>query len=144
MADPNNLIQASFSQIHGHYHDIVGEAFLVNQQNADILPRTYRIEFFIYLRLNEVVSDIRYADVSNGLSATENGIQTVWVTTSHVTEEGQHNEGRWLGYEFEITKEIPEVLVLEFDVNDTDTDPKPKVILEDPLEVDPDDGTGSV
>ena len=41
--------------------------------------------------------------------------------------------------DFEITKFVPDALVLEFSVNDSDTDPKPKVIFEDPIEIDPAD-----
>ncbi|GAB5525496.1 MAG: hypothetical protein Roseis2KO_33680 [Roseivirga sp.] len=144
MTDQSKQKKVKFSQIVGHYHNVIGEAFLLNEKNADVLPRTYKVEFFIFLRPGEAVVEIEYTVLQHGEAATDDTtVQQVNITTTNQEPVGKPGEGEWLGYEFEISKNMPELLILEFSVNDTDTDPKPKVIYEDPLEIDPGDGAGN-
>lgn len=144
MTDQSKLKKVKFSEITGYYHNVIGEAFLLNENNADILPRTYKVEFFIFLRPGEEVQEIEYEVLKKGVAAADNTkVQQVNITTSNHEPIGKPGEGQWLGYEFEIAKNMSELLILEFSVNDTDTDPKPKVIYEDPEEFDPGDGNNA-
>ncbi len=143
MAYQSKQRKAKFKALEGHYHDVIGEAFLLNEKDANILPKTYKVEFFIFLRPEEEVVGIEYTVLQHGEAAIEDTtIQQVNITTTNQEPVGKPGEGQWLGYEFEISKNMSELLILEFSVNDTDTDPKPKVIYEDPLEIDPADDAG--
>ncbi|WP_422004831.1 hypothetical protein [Roseivirga pacifica] len=143
MTDSTKLEKTKFDTLKGFYHDVIGEAFLLVQDgktNINVFPRTYHVKFFIFLRPDEQVTDISYKVVKHGFSEENKpAIQTIKITTSNASAAEGHGKGNWLGYEFEITKFVPDALVLEFSVNDSDTDPKPKVIFEDPIEIDPAD-----
>lgn len=116
-------------------YDVVGEVHIKEEEHEVEFP-TYLVDFFICLREGEEVKEVAYP-IINGDKKEDHTkiIQSINITIGGASNGGSLN---WVAYQFEITKYVPSLRVLEFTVNHMDTDPKPKIVYIDPIDIEPD------
>lgn len=116
-----------------YYYELIAEVTLKNDNSLNKIPRTYIIDLLIYMPQNQNVLSYEIMPHEND-AAFKN--ETIWL---HLDPENVSKKQvwGWKSYEFEIDKTSDECHTLTIDLAPI-TDPKPKIIYEDPIEIDPD------
>ena len=116
-------------------YQILGEVRLTDESKGNEIPRQYRVYFLIYMPAGQIIKEAQVLPIT---SDSDQGIQQIKLITEQVVAESE--TPRWLNYSFLIEKKSNEVTILDFTIQDVPTDPKPKVIFEDPIEIEPGSG----
>lgn len=116
-------------------YDVVGEVHIKEEEHNVGFP-IYLVDFFICLRDGEEVVEVDYPIINGDRKEDHTKI----IQSINITIGGSSNGAslNWVAYQFEITKYVPSLRVLEFTVNHMDTDPKPKIVYIDPIDIEPD------
>ena len=114
-------------------YELIAQVDLKNDKAVNAIPRLYVVNVLIYLPQNQNV--VSYHVIDQGTSRPE-GNETI-VLRLDPSKTTKKQVWAWKSYEFEIDKLVDTCNTLSIDL-DPITDPKPKVVFLDPIELDPD------
>lgn len=114
-------------------YEVFGKAHIITWKR-DSDEKIYRVEFLIYLQKKQKVKFLELIS-----DESDPRTQQVVLYLNREAKSGRGKKKIWKQYEFVATKKDNRCALLEFSIADIYTDPKPKVIYEDPIEVDEED-----
>lgn len=131
-----NRVQHAVNSSNPYDYELIAEVTLKNNKSLNRIPRIYVVDLLIYMPQNQNIISYEVMEHDKKMPYKN---ETILLNLDPEEVTNKQVWG-WKSYQFDVEKTKANCMTLTFELASI-TDPKPKIIFEDPIEIDPDSNT---